>query len=137
MCCGSHSHVPLECGLPSKAQVYPPKLCQTIVKGLRLSLERELDRADFNAPVLQEADGNDEEIEEDGDGGPEVDEVVEATPRQKEMIEQLHINMGNPTFQLRRLCRAETAGKETEGCHAKDVSIQSDCCCGYFLYKTQ
>jgi len=62
VCLGLHPHVPLERGLPRKAQVYTPLFVKAVIAGLRESFA-------VREPMHSFPEVNDEEIDDDGEEG--------------------------------------------------------------------
>ena len=110
-CDKRHFHVPTVCGLPAKAQEYPPAFCKAVIKGLRNQLVKDGGSCERFISVLTGEIGDDEEEEEPGleealDKEMEAEEKKrmrgEEEPRysvtedEKKSVTKLHKGLGRP-----------------------------------------
>ena len=93
-CDKKHEHVPLENGLPRKAQVFGPKLIQRFLQALRLEPEASFFEGDEDDDDLEAA--LDREVEASGQPL-NARRVVEERlhPSQINKINQVHVNLGH------------------------------------------
>ena len=91
-CDGQHIHVPLEHGLPRKAQQWPAGLVDKVIKGIsRQMVWSGVATAD---PDFME-DPVEEDAEEEEANHSKVREEAELSQEQKDMVKRLHVNMGH------------------------------------------
>ncbi|CAK8996137.1 Retrovirus-related Pol polyprotein from transposon RE1 (Retro element 1) (AtRE1) [Includes: Protease RE1 [Durusdinium trenchii] len=116
-CQEDHAHQPLVGGRAKAAEVYPPKLCQAIIRGSHKDLTQEswlissLEEA-FPEEQEEEGEGGEEEDEEtpkeaqalrlpddeeEGAPGQEMPVVKGLTRSEKNLVHKLHVNMGHPS----------------------------------------
>ena len=110
-CDKKHFHVPTVCGLPVKAQEYPPAFCKAVIKGLRNQLVKDGGFHEHFTAVLAKEIEEDEEEEEPGledalDKEMEAEEKKrmrgEEEPRysvtedEKKSVMKLHKGLGHP-----------------------------------------
>ena len=91
-CTGEHQHTPLQNGMPAKAAIYPPELCQAIALGVA----EEMEPRECYAVEEEDGpeDGDPEEIhDEEGDGQGAVTEV------EKKALLKVHRSVGHPQNQ--------------------------------------
>ena len=124
-CDGSHQHVPLESGLPLKAQEYPEKMVKCIVDGLELGIQPSSSLSSMSGqsfPTIEDEDDGEEDLEDALDR--EVDRagqpLAAARPLssplsdiQKEKIMRVHVNMGHLSKQ-QMLILFKAAGAKPE-----------------------
>eukprot|EP00435_Cladocopium_sp_Y103_P038659 s4112_g10.t1 len=114
-CDGQHDHVPLEGGLPRKAQVWPARLVQAVLEGIQRQLEWE--GAQWEESEEEEEDPEDEDPEDEGalqEDRPElatrVESEQELSVAQRDMVKRLHHNMGHlPTERMIVMLKAAKA----------------------------
>ena len=89
-CDGQHDHVPLEHGLPHKAQEWPAALIDKVIRGVsRQMVWSGVATAD---PEYMEDPGEEEEEEAEHS---RVQEEATLSQEQKDMVKRLHVNMGH------------------------------------------
>ena len=133
-CDHQHSHQPLVSGLPAKAQIYPQKLVQILLRGI----SNNVDKANYVEGWPQEEQVEDpqmnqhsEDLEEELDREVERENVVNPgratiSDIQKKKVQLVHTNMGHlPRDQMLLLLKAAGAKpevleyvKSTFGCEA-------------------
>ena len=130
VCSGDHPHVPLQGGLPAKAQEYPVGLVSALLDGIRWWLRRSNSWSLFNG-VEEDAfeneqalGGDGEDLEEEADlsrrqlSAPQTPSPVKAramsiSPRQRDLVNKLHVSMGHlPRDQMLAMLKAAGARDE-------------------------
>jgi len=92
-CDGQHEHVPLEGGLPHRAQVWPGGLIQAILRGIQRQLEwsgAELDSDSEDSPENEDGLGEEQALPESA-----VEREQELFQAQRDLVRRLHHNMGH------------------------------------------
>ena len=90
-CTGDHQHVPLENGLPGKAQHYPDALCEVIANTTK--------QITSGAPVMTffEDDHQEERLEDEVPEEPNLRQAEQpVTESQKRLVTKVHVNTGHP-----------------------------------------
>jgi len=121
-CAGDHVHVPLQGGLPAKAQEYPVGLLRAMLKGILLTLDRNDKKhhsyGEFDEDEEQRLGGEEDPDDEDlgfrlrapQTPSPAITRPVLVTQKQKELIHKLHANLGHlPVDQMLTLLKAAGA----------------------------
>ena len=93
-CKGEHQHVPLQGGLPLKAQVWPSGLIQAVLRGIQRQVEwsgAEIEDSEAEDVVEQE-----DELDEDKPEPSTIqDKEKEISQAQKDLVKRMHHNMGH------------------------------------------
>ena len=106
-CQGGHEHSPLMGGKAIKAQIYPKKFCEEMVKGIKAQFLKdgswdeewaghvyveELDDQEDEDEVPEEEAEVSREVAGEGQGGSDI------SPQEKEALQKLHRGVGHPSL---------------------------------------
>ena len=95
-CDGQHSHVVLEGDKRTmKAQIYPPRLCTEIVKGIQEHLREKHPSQAFPVEVFAEGEDIDEEAVEEEENSGEAEDSYTVSEEEKKMALKIHKAVGH------------------------------------------